>query len=110
MRVVVAALFAVFVAGILLIPRLAQDDWPADAGARPCAPRVYPPEFLKAGESGITWVKYTTGPDGAVVAAEVAKSSGYARLDEASLQHVRTCRFRAPGFSGTLLYKWVLPS
>ena len=108
MQRVAIALFVVFVLGIIVIPRLARDD-PADsAPQKPCAPRIYPAESLKAGEQGVTWVKYTTGPDGAVIAAKVGRSSGFARLDAASVEHVKTCKFKRGGFSGTLLEKWVL--
>ena len=79
----------------------------ARSAGKPCAPRVYPEESLRAGEQGITWVHYTTGDDGAVVKVEVARSSGYARLDAAALEHVKTCKFR-PGRRGTLLEKWVI--
>jgi protein TonB len=105
---VAIALFVVFVLGIILIPRLARDDAADGPPQKPCAPRIYPPESLKAGEQGVTWVKYTTGPDGAVITAEVGRSSGFARLDAAAVEHVKTCKFRRGGFSGTLLEKWVL--
>ncbi len=79
----------------------------ARSADKPCAPRVYPAESLRAGEQGITWVRYTTGDDGSVLNVEVARSSGYPRLDTAALEHVKSCKFR-PGHSGTLLEKWVI--
>lgn len=44
-----------------------------------------------------------------MVAAEVASSSGYPRLDRAALEHIKTCKFSKGGFNGTLLYKWSPP-
>jgi len=79
----------------------------ARSPGKPCAPRVYPEESLRAGEKGITWVRYTTGDDGSVLHVEVARSSGYPRLDAAALEHVKTCKFRA-GRSGMLMEKWVI--
>lgn len=104
-----AFLLVVFALGLFLILRWERSGAAAAGMAgtiKPCAPRVYPPESLQAGEQGIAWIGYTTGPDGAVVAAEVERSSGYARLDAASLEHIKTCRFRSGGHSGTVLYKW----
>ena len=106
-----AILLSTFMLGIFIIPRWQKSgtEVPASgtaAAIKPCAPRVYPPESLRAGEQGIAWIGYTTGPDGTVVSAEVERSSGYARLDAASLEHIRTCRFRSGGHSGTVLYKW----
>ena len=100
-------MFAIFVIGIIVIPRLAQDDTEESTPQKPCAPRVYPQESLRAGEQGITWVSYTTASDGTVISAEVMRSSGYVRLDMAALEHIKTCKFRRGGFNGTLLYKWI---
>lgn len=101
------ALFALFVAGVIIVPQILWHQAPdPDPTRKPCGPRPYPPESLRAGESGIAWIDYTTGPDGEVVAAEVSRSSGHTRLDTASLQHIKTCRFRKGGVRGTILYKW----
>ena len=87
-----------------------QSSPPAVAMARdtskPCAPRAYPAESLRAGEHGITWVRYTTGDDGTVLTAEVQRSSGYWRLDAAAVEHVKTCKFRPNVSAGTLLEKY----
>jgi TonB family protein len=80
----------------------------ARSAGKPCAPRVYPAESFRAGEQGITWVGYTTGDDGSVLTVEVARSSGYPRLDAAALEHVRTCKFRPNVSHGMLLEKWVI--
>jgi len=105
-------LLILFALGLFYIPKweLANSHAPAaaDPTHKPCAHRVYPPESLQAREQGTAWVKYTTGFDGTVVAAEILWSSGYPRLDAASLQHIKTCKFRGGGYSGTLLYKWHL--
>lgn len=104
-------LLLVFGVGLLLVPHwegnpALQSSAPVLQG-KPCAPRAYPPESRQAGEQGIAWVAYATGPDGAVNHAEISRSSGHARLDAASLAHIMTCRFR-PDASGTIYYKWFL--
>ena len=89
-----------------------QTSPPAVAMARdpskPCAPRVYPAESLRAGEHGITWVRYTTGDDGSVLSAEVQRSSGHWRLDAAAVEHVKTCKFKPNVSAGTLLERYSL--
>lgn len=80
------------------------------ARPKPCAPRVYPPESLKAREAGTSWVKITLVRDGTPIKAEVVRSSGHARLDAATLEHVKTCKFRPGKVEGvrtlTMRYRW----
>src|SRR5262245_579629 len=80
------------------------------AQTKPCAPRVYPPESLKAREQGTTWVKITIVRDGTPIKSEVVRSSGYPRLDAATLEHVKTCRFTPGKTEGvrtfTMRYPW----
>lgn len=106
-----ALLLLIFALGVFMLPRWAglgagaraATDTPA---RKACAPMVYPPEALAAAEQGIAWVEYTTGPDGAVSSARIGRSSGHARLDAASLAHIRSCHFRPDVSHGSLLYKW----
>ncbi|MBV8260578.1 MAG: energy transducer TonB, partial [Paraburkholderia sp.] len=44
----------------------------------------YPPQSLRRAEAGTAIIELETAADGHVVAARVATSSGYARLDEAA--------------------------
>jgi periplasmic protein TonB len=53
----------------------------------------YPPVSLRLNETGVTVVRVQIDATGAVVSAELAKSSGHSRLDEKALQIVRS-RFR----------------
>ncbi|WP_197330302.1 energy transducer TonB [Ralstonia syzygii] len=53
-------------------------------------PLVYPTMSQKMGEEGRTLVKITIGPDGDVVNAAIATSSGSARLDRAALDSARS--------------------
>lgn len=103
-------LVLIFALGVFVMPRWVGDGARAAANVparKACASYTYPPESLAAGEQGIAWVEYTTGPDGAVTSARISHSSGYARLDAASLAHIRTCHFRADVSHGSLLYKWL---
>ena len=77
---------------------------------KPCAPRVYPPESLQAREQGTAWVKITIVRDGTPIKSEIVRSSGYPRLDAATLEHVRTCKFTPGRKEGvrtlTMRYRW----
>lgn len=87
------------------------DDSAKPAGRpKPCAPRAYPAESLKAREQGTTWVKITIVRDGTLIKAEVVRSSGHPRLDAAALEHVKTCKFMPGKVEGvrtlTMRYRW----
>lgn len=58
-----------------------------------CAPQVWPREALRYEIEGVTQVNYKLSPDGRVLDPVVAKSSGWALLDNASLQAARTCTY-----------------
>ncbi|MBS0576802.1 MAG: TonB family protein [Proteobacteria bacterium] len=55
----------------------------------------YPPEEMAAGHAGQVLVQLVMSPDGAVVAASIAKSSGYPKLDEAALAAAKAWRIPA---------------
>jgi TonB family protein len=67
---------------------------PATAGGS-CA-IVYPVQSLKAEEQGTTTLEFHVGEDGKARDARVARSSGYARLDAASIEALGRCVFRQP--------------
>lgn len=56
---------------------------------------AYPPASRRAGEAGSVVVGVLVGADGRVADAEVARSSGYERLDSAAVRQARSAwRFR----------------
>jgi protein TonB len=56
----------------------------------------YPPISRRLGEQGKVLVRVTIGPDGSAQRAEIAKSSGFERLDKAALEYVLKRRY-VPG-------------
>lgn len=54
----------------------------------------YPQAAQRRGESGTAVVRFVVGVDGRVESAQIQKSSGYPRLDEAALAAVQggSCR------------------
>lgn len=53
-----------------------------------------PPASVRLGEFGVVVLKVTVGANGFVSHAEVSKSSGFARLDNAALQGAKKVKFR----------------
>jgi protein TonB len=62
------------------------------------AEEFYPPASKRAGEEGSVVVQLYVTEEGRVADAKVAESSGFPRLDEASLKYVKTWRL-LPGTS-----------
>lgn len=62
-------------------------------------PPVYPRLSFKLGEEGLVVVRVLIGPDGRAQDAQVAKSSGFARLDQAAETTARSWRY-VPGKRG----------
>nr|WP_231402567.1 energy transducer TonB [Caenimonas aquaedulcis] len=60
---------------------------------------AYPPLSKRLGEQGVVMVRVYIGADGVPQKAEVAKSSGFDRLDQAGINTVMTWRF-VPGKRG----------
>jgi TonB family protein len=73
-------------------------DRPKLLNARQWSPSTndYPVASLRDREQGLTKVRFTLDEDGTLVASEIAKSSGYHRLDARSIHLIKQCRF-APG-------------
>ena len=79
-----------------------------------CKPE-YPRASLLAEEVGISRVQFDIGPDGQLIGASVAKSSGFRNLDKAAVNGLSRCKFR-PAFrdgkavqsSFTVDYVWKL--
>jgi TonB family protein len=55
---------------------------------------VYPVQSLKAEEQGTTTLEFHVGEDGRARDIRVARSSGFARLDAASVEALRRCVFQ----------------
>jgi periplasmic protein TonB len=83
-----------------------------------CAPTAadYPRESLRAGEEGVARIRVSIDAEGKIASMQVARSSGFAALDEASMKKLSQCKFR-PGrdkngnpVGGTteVEYRWML--
>ena len=62
-------------------------------------PPAYPRMSFRLGEEGTSVIRVLIGPDGRALDAQVAKSSGYARLDQAAEATARSWRY-VPGKRG----------
>lgn len=122
---------ASIVAGVALVvaawPALvhAQDESPkAVVGGQPTPARIvnineckpaYPKESTRAGETGTTQLRLRVSAEGKLLDAKVSRSSGFERLDNATLSALENCRY-APGTvdgaaaetSTTVTYNWRL--
>ncbi|MGJ7915365.1 energy transducer TonB [Massilia sp. LXY-6] len=86
---------------------------PTPAG-KPCAAPDYPREAVRYELQGITTLRFHLAPDGHVADVQVARSSGWALLDEAAIRTIRSCGFtpeqaaRAKGAALPVQYVWSL--
>jgi bla regulator protein BlaR1 len=60
-----------------------------------CAKPMYPAQSLAARHEGTVTVMFAVGADGKVNGASVLKPSGHPLLDDAALQALKLCSFRA---------------
>jgi TonB family protein len=67
----------------------------------------YPKESLRRKEQGTTLVRLYTAPDGSVPASQVVVSSGFVRLDEASLIAWVDARVRPAILHGQPVPEWI---
>ncbi len=82
------------------------------AGDKP----VYPVASIRAQEQGVSGIEVCVGANGRVTSASLARSSGFARLDEAAMRWVRQARFTPGTISGSpspmcgheVYYEWNL--
>jgi TonB family protein len=79
-----------------------------------CKP-AYSAESTKAGETGVTRLLLRIDADGQLVEAKVARSSGFARLDRATLDALTRCQYTVGTVDGvptemafTISYNWRL--
>ena len=102
----------------LLTAALAAHAAPAaariPAPPRACAAAEYPREAVRYELEGITTLRYRLAADGRVNEARVARTSGWALLDDAAIRSIRSCRFtpgeaaRAQGAAQPVQYVWSL--
>ena len=80
-------------------------DGPPAAVADVCQPE-YPAESVRAGEQGKTTLRLEVDSGGVAQKIEIAQSSGFARLDEASIALLRRCRIKPqPGSASAPVLK-----
>jgi protein TonB len=88
---------------------------PAVANASGCEKPEYPSSSRRLEEEGTVGLRFLVGVDGKVVQAEVEKSSGFKRLDEAARTGLSRCTFKPATVDGkpeqgwaSLKYTWRL--
>jgi TonB family protein len=112
------ALSLAVLAALQAAPAAAQTapmPMPAPPSARkPCAGPAYPREAIRYELEGITTLRFHLAPDGRVTDVQIAKSSGWALLDDASIRTIQACSFtpeqaaRAKGDALPVQYVWSL--
>lgn len=75
------------------------------AGAS-CAKPDYPSASRRLEEEGTVTLKFLIGTDGRVLQAEIEKSSGFNRLDEAARNALSKCQFRPGTVDGKAEQSW----
>ena len=80
-----------------------------------CAKPDYPSASRRMEEEGTVTLKFLIDADGRVLQADIEKSSGFNRLDEAARNALSKCQFRPGTVDGkpeqswsTIQYKWRL--
>lgn len=79
---------------------------PVIDAARSCKQPEYPPTSRRLEETGAVVLQFLIGVDGSVVESKVETSSGHARLDEAALETLSRCRFKAGTVDGKPEQSW----
>jgi protein TonB len=70
---------------------------------------TYPSLSKRLGEEGVVRLNILVNPDGSVARLEIAKSSGYARLDESAMKTVQlSWKFEPARQSGKPVAAWVI--
>jgi protein TonB len=76
-----------------------------------CAKPDYPIRWQNEGDSGSVVVAFLVGADGRVVDSKIVQSSGYVRVDRASVRAVERCKFAAAPAGqawSKVRYSWVM--
>lgn len=71
-----------------------------------CAKPVYPKADLREEHQGTVTLRFLVSAEGKVVESQVAKSSGYAGLDEAARTAIATCHFMPALKDGEPVEEW----
>ena len=71
-----------------------------------CAKPSYPPASRRLEEEGTVRLRFLIGTEGQVLQAEVEKSSGFPRLDEAARAALAKCQFRPATVDGKPVRTW----
>ena len=71
-----------------------------------CAKPDYPSASRRMEEEGTVTLKFLIGTDGRVLQAEIEKSSGFTRLDEAARNALSKCQFRPGTVDGKPEQSW----
>ncbi|MFM7000487.1 MAG: energy transducer TonB [Limnohabitans sp.] len=87
----------------------------AVVNAANCEKPEYPSASRRLEEEGTVSLRFLVGTDGKVIQAEIEKSSGYKRLDEAAKAGLSRCAFKPATVDGkpeqgwaTMKYTWRL--
>ena len=78
----------------------------AVVNAAQCEKPEYPSASRRLEEEGTVQLRFLVGVDGKVIQAEVEKSSGYKRLDEAARAGLSRCQFRPATVDGKPEQAW----
>lgn len=78
----------------------------AVVNAAQCEKPEYPSASRRLEEEGTVHLRFLVGADGKVMQAEIEKSSGYKRLDEAARAGLAKCQFRPATVDGKLEQAW----
>jgi protein TonB len=78
-----------------------------------CAKPEYPGRWIDNGTSGNVVMDVLVAPDGTVLQSKVVQSSGYRRVDNASIRAVESCKMKVDSALATpawsqLTYAWVI--
>ncbi|HKY20512.1 MAG TPA: energy transducer TonB [Vicinamibacterales bacterium] len=83
---------------------------------RACREPEYPSASERLGEAGTAAISLLIGADGSVQQAKIVTSSGFKRLDEATVKAFSRCKFLVGTTDGrpesswfSMQYKWVVP-
>lgn len=74
--------------------------------AKACEKPPYPPQSLRARETGVVQLSFLIDVDGNVLESQVVQSSGYRRLDEAARSGLALCKFRPGTVDGKPERSW----
>lgn len=74
--------------------------------ARSCKPPDYPASARRLGQAGTVMLRFLIGIDGRVIESKVESSSGFERLDQAAINALSQCQFKAGTLDGKPEQSW----